>query len=390
MGDKVFARYLNHLDRWGELRDRRLFDDMWTALRRVLRKELTRRDLWRLPPGYLGIYGSISWTDEALDDLVQDCYLFAIHERRRSLIAQTRVRPDIDGLIVRNVRNFLFETQRRCDPLGFRVFELLQLAVRKSVQGGSLRIVTGDRRIRNHTIMEFTTLHPPESPGSNTTSIERHAGTEDPETELPKAETFEEVALFWCDELLPELVTVRGSAVGSCIEHLQHLLGGLPARGIHRFRFGDLIDAVKSEARTRWTAISTRSLQNQDPVFGTVEHFGPAGDLTQRESYRALLDGLEQAVGTWQGRRATRTYLQRLLTFLCHHAAETENPGRLPSSRCMAEILHIPRDRFNGLFRILRDMTTDMVTERSTTMPPPGQLSAQLLGAHTLNGGPPR
>ena len=390
MGDTVFARYLNHLDRWGELRDRRLFDDMWTSLRRILRRELTRRDLWRLPPGYLGIYGTVSWTEEALDDLVQDCYIFAIHERRRSLIAQARVRPDIDGLIVRNVRNFLFETQRRCDPLGFRVFELLQMAVRRCVEAGSLRIVSGDARIRNHTIMDCVSSNRPKGQKPSTAAANLLFSRQKARSEMSSGESFEEVALFWCDELLPHLVTVRGAAVNPCIKHLQQLLEGLPARGIHRFRFGDLIDAIKSEARTRWTAISTRALQNQDPIFGTAEYFGPAVDLTRREGYRTLLDGLEHAVGTWKGRRATQAYLQRLLTFLCHHAAESDSPGRLPSSRCMAEILDIPRDRFNGLFRILREMAADMVTESATQLPPPGQLSAQVLGAHTLNGGTPR
>ncbi len=385
MGDTVFARYLNHLDQWGELRDRRLFDDMWTALRRVLRRELTRRDLWRLPPGYLGIYGTVSWTNETLDDLVQDCYIFVIHERRRSLIAQSKVRPDIDGLIVRNVRNFLFETQRRHDPLGFRVFELLQMAVRKNVADGSLRVVAGDPRIRNHTVLGFAPLN-------------RTSGTQPPTpgesaspnlySETPPSQAFEEVALFWCDELLPDLVTVRGPAVGGCVERLQHLLQGIPAKGIYHFRFGDLIDAVKSEARVRWTAISTQDLQTQNPVFTTGDPFGPVGDMVQRESYRTLLDGLEQGVHSWQGRRATRIYLQRLLTFLCHHAAEAENPGRLPSLRCMSEILSIPRDRFKGLFRILREMANE--SSRSPDMPPPGQLSAHIFEAHSMNGGAPR
>ena len=337
MGDQTFAAYLSHLDEWGEIRDRRLFDEMWASLRSILRRELHRRDLWGLPPGYLGLYGSNRWNRETLEDLTQDCYLFVIHERRRALIAQLRNRHDIYGLIVRNVRSYLFEAQKRHDPIGFRIFELLQIAARQLMSAGDLVIVDGDRRIRNNTIMEFSTLEPTH------------------ESVTLDGPRWQDLAAHWCDRLLPEMITVRGHAVHPFQERLQEQFRLIPSFGIRHFRFGDLIHWVRTEARRRWTSIEAQDLSEANPIRSTLRADEAVERRIEAEQYRRLLLHLEQSVDQFPGRRATRVYLRRLLTFLCDHAAKAEHPENLPSTRRLAETLRIPRERVNGLFSTLRD-----------------------------------
>lgn len=336
MGESIFAVYLSHLEQWGDVQDRRLFDQMWDGLRAILRRELSRRDLWRHSPGFLGLYGSDRWDDQTLDDLTQDCYLFVIHERRRALVAQLRNRHDIHGLIVRNVRSYLFETQRRHDPLGFRVYEQLQLAARNLARDGELDIVRGDSRVRNDTIMEFTTLEPSFEPIASAS---------------PAA--LADVGARWCDQLLPDLVAARGHAVRGLQQRLQACFRELPDQDAPRFRFGDLVDAVKGEARRRWTAVGGQELAETNPLaHGGADD--PVHQQIEWERYGELLQYLESAVDAFPGRRRTRQYLRRLLTYLCNHAAQAEAPGRLPSSRRLAETLGIPRDRLAGLFDTLR------------------------------------
>ena len=337
MGESIFAVYLSHLEQWGDVQDRTLFDDMWNALRSLLRRELSRRDLWRHSPGFLGLYGSDHWDAQTLDDLTQDCYLFVIHERRRALVAQLRNHHDVHGLIVRNVRSYLFETQRRHDPLGFRIYEQLQICARDLVKSDDLAIVRGDMRVRNNTIMEFTSVETTFEPEST-----------------PAPPPWADVAAQWCDELLPDLVTAHGHAVHPLQDRLSGHFEALPSLGIVQFRFGDLVDAVKSEARRRWTAVGGRELGQSNP-FTSGPGEDPMRRRLERERYHELLQYLEASVDTYPGRRATRHYLKRLITFLCHHAAQAETPELLPSSRRLAETLQIPRDRLKDLFETLRD-----------------------------------
>ena len=132
------------------------FDEAWTALRRLLVSELKRRSLWSLPPACLGIYGCETWDDpDAVEELVADCFVFVFVERFRSLKAQLRYKPNIEGLIVRNVRNFLHETQRRHDPVGFRVFTMLRSAVRGALSAGELQVIAGNPSLRHDTVLAF-------------------------------------------------------------------------------------------------------------------------------------------------------------------------------------------------------------------------------------------
>jgi hypothetical protein len=147
--DSGFTRFLRNLepDQPLDQDDDREFEEVWTGLRRLLVSELKRRSLWSLPPACLGIYGCTTWADpEAVEELVADCFVFIFVERFRSLKAQLRYKPNVEGLIVRNVRNFLHETQRRHDPVGYRVFTVLRSAVRDALSAGELQVIAGSPR----------------------------------------------------------------------------------------------------------------------------------------------------------------------------------------------------------------------------------------------------
>ncbi len=133
---------------------------LWGALRAALRAELRRRGLWESPPAYLGVYGWESWETSgaergALEELLFECYSYIFVPRFRSLQAQLKVKPNIDGLIFLSIRNFLHERQKEHDPLGSQVFEVLRSAVRTALAEGTLRVLSGDERIRNDTVLGF-------------------------------------------------------------------------------------------------------------------------------------------------------------------------------------------------------------------------------------------
>jgi len=339
--DAVFTRFLLGLapDRPWEGEG---FEEVWRSLRRLLVAELKRRSLWSLSPAYLGIYGSASWADEeALDELVADGFLFVFGERLRSLQAHLRQKPNVEGLVLRGVRNFLYEAQKRHDPVGFRVFTILRGAVRAAVADGLLHVVDGSPAVRRDTVLA------------------RDAGASSAEAAL--AGDLAPRVRAWIDDLLPDLITAQGWEVRSLLarvgEHLRQLGPSFPV-----FRFQDLVDPLRQDVRARWRALwagaQGRPAEEGENLVDLAGLVPARIGLEERESFRDLLDCLERGIEALPERAKSKYYLRRLQIFLRDYAAEEgeEIEKRLPSHRRLAELLGIPRERLPSLFTTLRKL----------------------------------
>jgi hypothetical protein len=328
--------------------DDHVFEEVWTALRRLLVSELKRRSLWSLPPALLGIYGCSSWTDpEAIEELVAECFAFTFVERFRSLKAQLGSKQNVDGLVLRNVRNFLLETQRRHDPVGFRVFTVLRSAVRNALSTGALQVAAGSPGVQRDTVLAFRPLRS--------------------EEEAARLDDLRPHVLAWNDDLLPDLITARGWDVRQLTARLEQHLHRLEAAGIRAFRFHDLVDALRQDARARWRAAWVHTPDGippqpeEDGLIAVARLVEPSFASDERESVHELLACLERSVERVPEPPArSRDYLRRLLVFLKSHAADAPERGgpgaALPSHRQLAQLLAIPRERLPDLFRTLRDL----------------------------------
>lgn len=333
---------------------------LWTALRSALRNELRRRGLWESPPAYLGIYGWDSWeTSEtrqgALEELLFECYTYIFVSRLRSLEAQLKLKPNVDGLVFLNVRHFLHERQREHDPLGSQVFEVLRSAVRMAIAEGTLHVLAGDEGVRNDTVLSFS-----------------------PEAQAPGASRERIAALVpsWNDELLPDLVTLRGQRQDEVVRRLRERLPDLRREGLATFSFKDLIDPLKADVRKRWGAILDQSQGEAAPQRGEEEErsrrvriVSPDQRVEERQLFRWLVDCVLTGLKHLETGEKTRNYLLTLWQFVRLQASEGEGlaaPGsRLgqllqeagdeerPSLRRLAEQLRIPRERLPGLYGTL-------------------------------------
>lgn len=376
---RPFTEFVRSAGEEGEVARRRL-EDVMPALRVALRSELRRRGLWDKPPSYLGIYGWESWIPAlarpapwagggapllgagALDELLGECFAFIFVDRLRTLRAQLAIKPNIDGLVFLNIRNFLYERQKEHDPLGYRVFEVVSAAVRRCLAEGVLHVLEGDPRVRNDTVLGFDPLTavPPRQ-----IDLRSWAGRVD-------------------DELLPDLVTARGERQDEVAARLARRLRGLRQEGIESLRFKDLLDPLKDGVRERWAAM----LQGEEGIEAAVGEGVPARAWLERpgrlyeekERFRALvacvLEGLERLAAP----EKTRAYLSTLWQYLRLHCADPNGaggeagaagaaggagggaddlpggrrvrPGR-PSDRTLAELLRIPREALPQLFATL-------------------------------------
>jgi len=330
--EAVFTRFLRGLEP-GRPWEREGFEEVWQALRRLLVRELQRRSLWLLSPAYLGIYGSTGWSDpEALDELVADGFLFVFGERLRSLQAQLRQKPNVEGLILRGVRNFLYEAQKRHDPVGFRVFTVLRGAVRAAVADGALHVVSGSPAVRRDTVLAGRA-------GASPADAAR------PEDLAPGVRA-------WNDDLLPDLITAWGWEVRPLLARVGAHLRELPGLGFPVFRFQDLVDPLRHDVRARWSALGAGASTER-----AEEGFSALTGREERESFHDLLDCLERGIEGIPERARSRGYLRKLQVFLRNYAADAGGgAGRLPSHRQLAELLQIPRERLSGLFATLQKL----------------------------------
>lgn len=314
--------------------DADLFHDAWHGLRAALVGEMKKRGLWQSPPSYLGAYGWESWGSEppqgtgaaraqgALGELVADCYAFIFVDRLQSLKRQLQEKPDIDGLVLLNIRHFLHERQRAHDPIGFRIFEMLQAAVEDAISSGALHVLAGDKKIRNDTFLSF-----------------------DPAAELPSTPSdLEPIVRRWNDELMPGLVTARTRQQAAVGRRLRDLLLELPQCGVEVFRFKDLLDPLKRDVRERWAALQAPALP------------GSAGESQQ--SFEELTRCVSTSIDRIDADARTRTQLRTLWGYLWRqHGDEGQETGRdEPSYRELGQRLKIPRERLPALFDLLRQL----------------------------------
>jgi len=355
-----FTDYLVTLGSSGEPSDLRALEAVRKALKAALVGELRRRGLWEGPPSYLGVFGWDRWDAEMssgggpLEELLADAYFFIFVARQRSLQAQLKVKPNVEGLVFLNVRHFLHERQKEHDPLGSQVFEVLQSAVRESVRLGELHVLAGDERVRNDSVLGFDFDATPAA--------------------LSDLSRLRERVLRWDDDLLPDLVTLRGKRQEECVRRLRERLPELREDGIKVFRFKDLVDPMKADVRARWAALLERT---ERLVASTLRREGetrvalPDTSLEERELFRKLVSCVLDEIDDLEVNDRTRSYLNRLWQFLRIQAADigVGRPASLleadvlstrvtdgeetPSQRKVSELLGIPRERLPELYKTL-------------------------------------
>lgn len=347
------------------------FDAAWQALRSFLVTEMKRRGLWRSPPTFLGIVGHPYWVDhgvvaDALDELTAQCFEFVFVRRHASLRQQARQKPDIDGLVRLGIRHFLLEAQRRNDPLGFRIFEVLRRVVEHGERSGGLFVHRAGRRISNGT---WIAARPDLVPGGSSSF--------DPEP----------LATAWIASHLDGLITSSHAALSALVDALaSELAGTLTAAGTKGvLRFGVLATVVKNLGRQAWAerSLETGSIYPAEGDSGTTV---PSEDFEQLRRFRRIVACVDHALGKIDERPKTVRYLRRLWRFLRNLSLESEEhpaldrleAGELPSHRHLAKLLDIPRERvpglldtLGGLLRSCRHSMDSLPGSQAMSDPPP-------------------
>lgn len=314
------------------------FDAAWRKLHDALIGELRKRSLWNVPPSCLGLCGFSHWSEPgALDELTADCFTEVIIRRLPTLKTLLGDMENVEGVVFRNIRNFLIDTQKKHNPFDYRVFEVLRRAILRLLEAGKLHLLDGDPRIRNTTVLGFVPAGDPE--GAHGAELGEHVRT-------------------WGEDLMPELVTARPAELASVEERTGAHLVRLAAQGVGAFRFRDVLEPLKSDLRQRWSVLWQEIADEAVETSGDGERASlvwsarPDSGFEERQLHERLLLCVSEALTRLED-PGTRAYLEKLWTFFRHRLAST--PDELPSRRKLAELLGIPRYRLPELYEILRE-----------------------------------
>lgn len=333
----AFTEYVRRLAPSGEPPDQESFALVWGELRLLLERQLRRQGLWDAPPSYLGIDGWPHWRGEALEELVAELYTYVFIDRLNALVDHLKIKADIHGLVLLNVRHFRYERQKKYDPLGYRIYEVFHQAVARAVEEEDLFVLKGNVRIRNDTVLG---CHPDLDPDH-----------------LPPAP--KEKVKEWNGALMPELVTGKGKAREWVINSLRTFLGRMPAEGIEAFTFRGILDPLKKDVRARWAARFEQT-QGETGVEGDADEDGrtrvvplvaPDLGVEDRDNLEKLDECLMAALD-----RQTPGQFRDDLKILWRDLHRRAQDDEIPSQRKLAEELLFPRRRLSELYATLRKL----------------------------------
>lgn len=314
-------------------------------LEKLLKQCMRRRGLLSQPPALLG-YDPPTWqAPGAFDDIVSDCYRFGVAERIEGLRNQLVVRPNIEGLITRNVNNFLFHRQSKRDPIGYAVFSNLEAAVADLAASGQAAVDTLDEnRLPAASIVRIGSGAAGMKPGERT---ELDAAV----LEVPN----------W-NEALADLVSTSDEGREWMIEFLRRI----EANGMPCFRVSDLVAAIASRARDDWAArhaepAAELGYEGQDESYRLVRLVWPDEDLDTKDVLEMLKRTVPARIAKEQQARVRKGLTAVFEEWI--RAIEDEGVSR-PNQAELARRLTMSAKTLSDYLQRLRGMAREILAEK--------------------------
>jgi hypothetical protein len=317
------------------------------ALERLLRYRMRQKNLLSAPPEFLGYPTVANWSaPDAFEDIVVDCYIFAIAQRITALQNQLRIKPNVDGLISRNVANFLLERQRKHDPIGYAVFGNVCGAAQDAAAAEEIQLENLDRgKLCSQSILRLG--------GSPSTAPATRA----------QIRTRLDTAAGWADNVRWLTETTEEGR-----DWVRGFLRGFPAAGITAVVCGDLVDVVAARVRSDWRArhaepSSELAREGDDEFATTVRMVWPDVGIEARERWEQLKRVIPERIAGLD--RQTRVR-ERLAVVFAALVRAVESGGAAPPTQAdLIERTGIPRATLSDDMRVLREIVSGFDAQKS-------------------------
>ncbi len=305
-----------------------VFDSLLKTMAKALRERMSQRGLWKSQTNYLGYLSAGNWDQQSklFDEIVFDCYMFAIAKRFRSLSNAMQRFDNIDGLVFRNINNFLTERQRSHDPIGYAVAQNTIRSLEAAIESGII-IPDGLKRgkICNQTSFSF---------GSSQM-------TDDPEfisKVLRNNQTWLKIRIR---------LVKRNKRVQ---QQLCELICAFKDAGIQQFKFKTLVNIMKDDVRA--SCLSVKIDEPQQEFHIDCEEL----NRLFNRWYLNILQIIEQA----SHQRRVRHNLK--LIFISRVQAITQFT-EIPSQSELAKQLNVSVGTINADIKILREYAQQIISD---------------------------
>ncbi len=336
-----FTEHVRHFRTGGDPAEKVL-----SELEKLLRQRMRRRNLHSAPPSYLG-YDPRSWdAPGAFEDIVADCYVFAVLDRLHGLRNQLRVLANLDGLIVRNVDNFLLERQRRHDPIGYAVFGNVEGAARRAEAAGELLVEGRNRgKLHNSSLLRLDQAKPSAEP-----------------VEARTLQEALEQAPGW-DQAVPSLVATTEEGQ----DWVYHFIKRLRGAGVAVVRCGDLVAVLAKRTRASWAAHHAVprqeiAFEGDDDLGNLVRMVCPGQTLDDRDRWQSLKEKMARRIGLDRQQRVRERVTQ---VFAGLVQLIEEGDWGPPKQAELIGRLGIPRATLSDDFRILKGILEQVLQDEN-------------------------
>jgi hypothetical protein len=338
----VFTEHVRHFNTGSDPAEKVL-----PELGKLLRQRMRRRNLLSAPPSYLG-YDPRSWdAPGAFEDIVADCYVFAVLARLKGLRNQLRVRANIDGMIVRNVDNFLLERQRHHDPVGYAVFGNVEGAACRAEAAGELAVEGRNRgRLHNPSLLRLDQTKPSAEPAESQTLQEAL-----------------EQAPGW-DQAVPSLAATTEEGQAWVAQFIHRLRDA----GVAAVRCGDLVAVLAGRTRESWAsrhAIPREFLAYEgDDELGTlVRMVCPDQTLEDRDRWERLKEKMARRIEGLDRQQRVRERLTQVFAGLVQLIEEGDSGP--PKQAELIDRLGVARATLSDDFRILKGILEELMQDEN-------------------------
>jgi hypothetical protein len=338
----VFTEHVRHFSTGSDPAEKVL-----PELKKLLRQRMRRRNLLSAPPSYLG-YDPGSWDAQgAFEDIVVDCYVFAVLDRLKGLRNQLRVRGNIDGLIVRNVDNFLLERQRHHDPVGYAVFGNVEGAACRAETAGEVAVEGRNRgRLHNPSILRLDQAQPsadPVEPRFLQEALEQAPG--------------------W-DHAVSSLIATTEEGQ----EWVTRFIHRLQDAGIPAVRCGDLVAVIAGRARESWAtrhAVPRGELayEGEDHLGKLVRMVCPDQRLEDRARWERLKQKMALRIEGLGRQERVRERLTQVFAGLVQLIEEGDSGP--PKQAELIDRLGIARATVSDDFRLLKGILEELLHDEN-------------------------
>lgn len=323
--------------------------------------EMKRRGLWLAPPEWLGYPDIESWKNSsALNSLAFFCYEFAIVKRIPGLDNQlkekdNKKKDNIDGIILLNIKNFLTELQQKQDRVGYAVGSNVNNAIKQLIEENP-EIIRAQKlsngKLDNKTVLTFLPA--------------------DPTSDISDEKSLWDAIRHHTDWLMVRFEMLRISEKAQ--EKLSKIVCQLANCDIRSFRYHDLINLLKNDARAAWkstyvaselddTKAETDENEEEIPHSQWVKITHSDMSVEDFENWKELVSRIKLKINALERQNEIPKKVSTVFNeWVAYRLDFDEQP---PKQVELARKLEIPPQTLNGYVKIIRKLFVADLIERN-------------------------